>query len=184
LNAAHRSEESSTPKQSKPPQVTTEHLVELINSQVPYLPDAETMCARLGRGYVASPKPAPTTSTTADWNALGLSAGQNGTSHNPPMDLPQDRSSSENLPSCSSGASSTSQPPPNEIVPEAPLGDEELDSMIQGNYSGLIRTGKLKKRRKKVKEQPPAEVNFILIFKLINLNFSDFTRSSCQRFCQ
>jgi len=143
-----------TPRvKQKDVRISDEKCLELVDSHVPYLLKAETISARVGKEYQTPQKAAE--SNSIEWTDMDLSNGKNASNEN-------NERNSVNLPSCSS-ASSNSLENNLSLLPEdhplhlQSLGDTELDSLVLNNLSGILRSKKLRKRKKKPKIKPIEE---------------------------
>jgi hypothetical protein len=135
-------------------EITIDRCLELVDSHVPYLPDIESISARLGKDYQSQKTVAP---NTIEWTDIGMTPAGDV---QPP--IRHNASSNENLPSCSS-ESTTSIEPPAQKFPEGhslhvqSFGDPELDKLFNENLTGLLKSKEMKKRRRKSKPKPVVE---------------------------
>ncbi|KAI6182187.1 hypothetical protein M3Y97_00353300 [Aphelenchoides bicaudatus] len=135
-------------------EITMDRCLELVASHVPYLPDIETISARLGKDYQASSQ-ISSGSNSIEWSEMDL----NSVTRNPR----QFASPNENLPSCSSESSNSLEQAPQSFPEGHPLhvptfGDPELDRLCTENLAGLLKSKELKKRRKKPRNKPVEQV--------------------------
>jgi hypothetical protein len=128
--------------------------LELVDLHVRYVPDAESIDARVGKKISQRAE----ANTSIDWTDLRISATNSAPTGNGPNTQINDQFI-ENLPSCSS-ESSNSLELNNRTLSEGhplnnlqPLGDVELDKLVKANFLGLLRNKKLKKRKRKSKDK-------------------------------
>jgi len=130
---------------------STKRCMELVDSHVRYFPTTEVISARLGKDY-QSPQQKPTESNSIEWTEMNLNRGATRDNNN---DSSNDQNS-VNLPSCSSVSSNSLEQNLNSLPEGHPLhlqslGDAELDNLVRENLSGILRSKKLNKRKRKLK---------------------------------
>lgn len=142
-----------------------------MDSHVPYLPDVESINARLGKGYHSQKA---STSHPIEWTEIGVTPAGDVSSQ-----ARQNTSPNENLPSCSSESTNSLEQTVRAFPEGHPLhvqsfGDPELDRLCNENLVGLLKSKELKKRRKKSKPKPVEQQQQQVNEFLGHINFPRF----------